>query len=587
MIAIGKPASEVYDAIALMYEQRNPGMRCSMLELHGNILMHGGAPSLPSAYCEAVHGLENGPEVGSCGASTYTGIRVLVEDIATDPKWADMKQFALPHGLRSCWSEPIKNSKGLILGAFGMYHNYPALPNESELNDLKSAARLAGFVMERDHDQKHIRKLAYTDELTGLSSRAHFYLYVTDLIEVTQEHNNDFCLLYLDLDNFKDINDSLGHDAGDILLKTLAKRLRESTPKNTYISRMSGDEFAIIIKNVNVKDKSHLAKISQSCLDHIAHPINILDRKITPSCSIGIACYPSDGKDLITLLKVSDISLYEAKDRGKNQYVFYKKELTQKVDYRFQIEHALKEAIEKKELSLVYQPQIDIQTGKIIGTEVLSRWHHPKLGSIIPSEFIPIAERIGMIKPLTDWILQTACNQAIKWRNEGLNLRMAVNISPKHFIDNDFVPMVQRILDETGMIPSQLELEVTESTVQTDPKNLKIFQALKDLGILLAIDDFGTGYSSLASLNHLNVDSLKIDKHFIDDLLLNNKTKLLVGSMIEMGHNLDCYVLAEGVETLEQYTTLKKLRCDAIQGYLFSKPVTADIISKTPNYFKK
>ena len=281
MIAIGKPALEVYDAIALMYEQRNPGMRCSMLELHGNILMHGGAPSMPKVYCEAVHGLKNGPEVGSCGASTYTGVRVLVEDIATDPKWAELKQFALPHGLRSCWSEPIKNSKGLVLGAFGMYHNYPALPNESESNDLKSAARLAGFVMERDHDQKHIRKLAYTDELTGLSSRAHFYLYLTDLIEVTQEHDNDFCLLYLDLDNFKDINDSLGHHAGDILLKALAKRLGEATPKTTYIARMSGDEFAIIIENV--KDKSHLTNIAQSCLDHIAHPINILDRKITPS----------------------------------------------------------------------------------------------------------------------------------------------------------------------------------------------------------------------------------------------------------------------------------------------------------------
>ena len=219
MIGRGTPASEVYNSIALMYEQRNPGMRCSMVELHDDTLIHGGAPSLPEKYCDAVHGLKVGPEVGSCGASTFSGERILVEDIETDPKWNDLREFAVPHGMRCCWSEPIKDSNGNVLGAFGMYYDYPALPNESESKDLHSAARLAGIVMERDHDHKRIKQLAFIDELTGIASRAHFYQQLEDLIKTSQRHKQRFALLFVDLDDFKVVNDSLGHDAGDSLAK--------------------------------------------------------------------------------------------------------------------------------------------------------------------------------------------------------------------------------------------------------------------------------------------------------------------------------------------------------------------------------
>ena len=578
MIAIGRSASDIYDAIALLYEARHPGMRCSMLELEHNKLLHGGAPSLPKAYCDAVNGLENGPSVGSCGTSTYTGQRVLVENIETDPKWEKIKQYALPHGMRCCWSEPIKASSGKVLGAFGMYYNHPALPNTAELHDLIAAARLAGIVMERDQTQKRIRILAYTDELTGLANRAAFSQHLAEITKTSARHNRRFGLLYIDLDNFKAVNDSLGHAAGDLLLKTIAKRLVNTCREIDFIARLGGDEFCILIEEV---DDDYAANVAKRCLDAIAQPIEMYSRKLTPACSIGIAYYPDDGKDLSALLKAGDTSLYTAKENGKNQYAFYKAELTQQAEHRFHVEQNLRKAIEKQQLSLVYQPQIEVDTGEIFGFEALSRWHHPELGQIPPIDFIATAEKIGMIKPLTEWVLRTACSQLVAWKKEGFHsLRMAVNISPSLFLDKEFASLIKRIIEEVGIAPAELELEVTESIVQTDPRNLSIFQDLKDLGVFLAIDDFGTGYSSFASLKHLKVDCLKIDKYFVNDMLVDKQALTLISSMIEMGHKLGYGIIAEGVEKPEQLNILRSLGCEKVQGYLFSTPANTDTISK-------
>ncbi|OLQ80577.1 histidine kinase [Photobacterium proteolyticum] len=582
MIAKGFPTSEIYTEIALMYENLYVGMRCSMLELEGDTLLHGGAPSLPQEYCDAVNGLKIGPNIGSCGTSTYTGKRVLVEDIETDPKWSAIKHVALPHGMRCCWSEPIISSTGKVLGAFGMYYNHPALPTEDESDALTSAAMLTSIVMERDHNQKRIRELAYTDELTGFSSRSCLYTNLEALIKRSSSEKSQFCLYYLDLDNFKDINDSLGHDVGDKHLQEVASRIASVGQGTHLLARLGGDEFCIIVKEATNKDTA--ATIAARYLDIIAKPSDVCGRKFIQTCSIGIASYPEDGTDLQSLLKAADTALYTAKDHGKNQYAFYSKVLATEAEYRFKVEQYLREAIEQQTLSLVYQTQHDLDSGKIVGVEALSRWHHPELGQVSPIQFISIAERIGMIKQLTEQVLITACTQLVAWKKQGLpSIRVAINISPNHFLDPDFVPLVSRVIAETGIAASDLELEVTETVVQTHQKNLSVFRELKTLGVSLSIDDFGTGYSSFASLKHLTVDCLKIDKYFIDDLLTDKKTQLLVSSMIEMAHNLGCKVVAEGIEEPEQAHKLKQLRCDMAQGYLFSQPCSPEEISMLVN----
>ncbi len=583
MIAKGFPAKEIYDEVAFMYEERHPGMLCSMLTLEGSKLMHDGAPSLPKEYCDAINGIEIGPNIGSCGTAAYTGQRVLVEDINLDPKWANIKHHALPHGLRSCWSEPIKNASGKILGAFGMYYKHTAIPNDDEIADLVSAARLVSIIMDRDNNLKRIKELAYSDELTGLASRAQLYLSLGTLIKSSKTLNESFTLIYLDLDNFKNINDSLGHDAGDILLQEIAKRLSKFSKYHELVARIGGDEFCILAKDTK-QSKDDIITLVTHCLEDISQPVELLGRRFTPTCSLGIARYPLDGEDVSSLLKAADTALYSAKDQGKNGYAFYQVALTQQAEYRFKVEHFLREAIEKEELSLVYQTQVNIKTGKVLGVEALARWHHAELGSIPPSVFIPIAERIGMIKPLTAWVLSTACQQAITWKSSGIQkLRMAVNISPSHFLEADFVTLVDHIINSTGIDAADLKLEVTESAVQTNQANLSVFKRLKALGVLIAIDDFGTGYSSFASLKHLYVDVLKIDKYFVDDILTDDKAKDLFCAMIKMGQKLGYEIISEGVETQAQLSLIQELGCDTVQGYFFSKPAAAnEIISLLP-----
>lgn len=579
MIAIGEPASTVYDAIALLYESRHPGLRCSMLELENGKLLHGGAPSLPKEYCEAIHGLEYGPEVGSCGTSTYTGKRCVVENIETDPKWAAFREFVLPHGMRCCWSEPIKDSKGDVLGAFGMYYNHPATPSEDESKDLISAARLAGLVMERDHSQKRIRELAYIDSLTRLASRAYFFQYMKELTYSSKHHNRTFSLLYLDLDNFKTINDSQGHATGDELLKVVSNRLTKNCKDIDFIARLGGDEFCIVTEFADTIDAS--SQVAQRCIDIISQPIGLDDHIHTLTCSIGIAHYPSDGKGIATLLKAADTALYAAKESGKNRFALYEPELTKRAEYKFHFEQSLRDAIKNKQLELVYQPKIDVLFHKVTGVEALARWHHPKFGQVSPLEFIEVAERIGIIEQLTEWVLYTACNQTIEWEKSGIpSIRMSVNISPILFHDKKIVSLVSQVINETGIKPHMLELEVTENMVQTDPLNLVIFEELRSLGVHLAIDDFGIGYSSFASLKHVKVDSLKIDKYFINDMVTDPDSRYLVSSMIDIGHSFGYEIVAEGVETEEQLAILRELGCDTIQGYLFSKPADENEIFK-------
>ena len=573
MIARGARAYSIYNEIAHLYEARYAGMRCTMLELEGDRLKHGGAPSMPKAYCDAINGVKIGPNVGSCGASTFSGERVITENIATDPNWAAFRHIAMMHGMRSCWSEPVKSSTGKVLGSLAMYYDYPAFPTAEESDDLSSAAMLAGLVMERDHNQKRMRDMAFIDGLTGLHSRGYGEILLGQLIDKSVIDADKFAVIYLDLDNFKSINDNFGHDIGDIHLKEIARRLLEVSNDRHIISRLGGDEFCIVLPSFISRDE--VEQIAKDYLNAISKPILVASRKFTQSASLGISLYPYDSNELKGLGKLADTALCYAKKNIKNSYVFYKPEYTKASEYSFKLEHLLRDAIANHELNLVYQAKTNIATGKVEGLEVLCRWFHPELGYVSPIEFIAIAERTGLITQLTDQIMRDAFMQFMAWKAQGYDFgSVAVNISPSLFIEPDFIGLMKENMVKTGISPKSVELEITESFSQTETESLVAIECLKAMGVSIAIDDFGQGYSCFASLRQMDIDVLKIDKLFINDISSDSKAELLVKSMIEMAHALGCKVIAEGIEAVEQLSILKELGCDYAQGYLLNRPTS-------------
>ncbi len=432
-------------------------------------------------------------------------------------------------------------------------------------------------ITQQRESEKMIRQLAYSDALTGLANRAYFYKHLEDVIKASHRRNERFAILFLDLDEFKEINDSLGHDAGDILLKQIAQHLKKAVREVDFVARLGGDEFCIV--SCDISDQYDAAYIANRCLEEINVPVDLGKQVVRPRCSIGIAYFPDDGDDSRSLMKAADSAMYAAKESGKHRYVFYQPDFTRQAEERLQIEQDLRLSIDKKELVLHYQPQVDLRTGRMMGIEALVRWNHPTRGMILPQEFIDIAERIGFIKPLGHWVLETACQQAIAWNKAGLpHFKLAVNICSSHFQDSGFIKMVEKILADSGFPGSSLEFEVTESVTHPVRKNVSTFDHLQKMGIKLAIDNFGTGYSSLASLMQLPIDSLKIDRLFIADMLQDPKSSMLLGTIVGVAHALGHIVVADGLEQEDQVKVLNAIGCDVIQGDFFSKPVPADEI---------
>ncbi|MES9815331.1 MAG: EAL domain-containing protein [Candidatus Thiodiazotropha sp.] len=429
-------------------------------------------------------------------------------------------------------------------------------------------------ITEQRKAERRIRQLAYSDELTGLASRAYFYKHVEDVINAAQRRDERFALLYLDLDGFKDVNDSLGHDVGDLLLQTVAKRIQSVMRQTDFVARLSGDEFCILADSVN--SEYDAADVAKRCLECINLPIDFNLQQIRPRGSIGIAYFPDDGKDLQTLLKAADSAMYAAKSDGKHRYAFYQPELTAQAEKRLQLEEELRQGFENNEMLLHYQPQIDLRKGAFVGVEALIRWQHPRLGMVMPNDFISIAERIGLIQLLGEWVLNTACEQMKAWQKIGLpNIRLSVNISPIHFQDPAIIDTINHTLRKTGFPASNLELEITENVVQTNSNIMETFDQIKRLGVRIAIDDFGTGYSSFASLKKLPVDCLKIDRIFVMDMTQDPDSSILFGTIVKVADALGHDVIAEGVETQQQVKILRKIGCEIAQGYYFSHPVPA------------
>jgi diguanylate cyclase (GGDEF)-like protein len=429
-------------------------------------------------------------------------------------------------------------------------------------------------ITQKKQAEWQMHQLAYFDTLTGLANRASYHRRIEDFIRLAKRHNGHFAFLFIDLDDFKTINDSFGHDVGDEFLKAIAERLKLVVRDIDFAARLGGDEFCIILDGI--ADKARAGEIADRCLQKVNQPLELKHHQIKPNASIGIAFYPGDGVDEIELMKAADDAMYAAKKIGKQRYVFYSEEMSSQA--RLETEQMLRDAFELEQFVLHYQPQISMETGRMIAMEALVRWQHPEKGMIPPNDFIPIIETMGLIKELGIWVLQKVCRQILQWRQEGLPfLQVAVNIAPSHFQDPLLLVTIQELLQETGIPSHYLELEVTESAIQT-AGSLDVFGQLRALGIKIALDDFGTGYSCLASLKQLPLDYLKIDKMFVDDVFFNTHTALLLGTIIDLADALGYIVVAEGVESKDQAILMQGLGCHILQGYLFSRPVSSDRI---------
>lgn len=452
--------------------------------------------------------------------------------------------------------------------------------------DFHLLNRAIRYTIERKHAETEIKRLAYYDTLTELPNRLLLVDRLRQAIVLAERDKSSVALLFLDLDHFKRINDTLGHAYGDRLLKIAADRILSCLRSTDTVARLGGDEFVVVLQMV--ADPENVVRVAGKILETLKLPVNFEDHEIYTSTSIGIALYPNDGMSVDELLKNADLAMYQAKESGRNNYQFFSHDMNEKAIHRQRIETNLRHAIAHHEFFLEYQPQLDIRTRAIIGFEALVRWNHPEIGIIPPNDFIHIAEETGLILPLGDWILHTACQQAKIWLDQGNQwLRIAVNISARQFNQENFVSKVVEILRQTELPAENLELELTESVIMAHAdRNVMALKELKSIGIRLAIDDFGTGYSSLSYLKHFPIDRLKIDRSFVQDIITDSDDAAIAKAIIVMAHSLKLNVVAEGVEQQDQLDFLHSHNCDELQGFLLSRPlsVTAvtDFLAKHP-----
>ncbi|WP_226672577.1 EAL domain-containing protein [Rossellomorea aquimaris] len=436
----------------------------------------------------------------------------------------------------------------------------------------RMAIQLVGRdITNRKKAEKTIHAMAYYDSLTGLPNRNKFKQYLSGSLYDYPEQS--MAILFLDLDRFKVINDTKGHSTGDGILERVAIRLKAVIDGKGIVFRQGGDEFIIILSDM---DESLVAATTEEILQRFTNPIVIEEQEFFVTPSIGISMYPRDGKDQESLIKHADTAMYLAKDRGKNNYQFYYPELEKVSSRNMDIENGLRKVLEYGELSLHYQPKVDLETFEIIGVEALVRWEHPVLGMVSPAEFIPLAEETGLIIPIGEWVLREACKQSKEWEENGLGIvPVAVNISVRQIKDDGFVEMVEDTLQNLAFEPERLELEITESIMQDFERSTTVLNRLKQLGVIISMDDFGTGYSSLNNLRHLPIDCIKIDKSFVDDIVKSSNQVSIVKAIIDMSQNMNFMTIAEGIEMEEQVSFLNRNGCQIGQGYHFSRPLPA------------
>ncbi|QPF85885.1 GAF domain-containing protein [Bradyrhizobium genosp. L] len=516
---------------------------------------------------------------GACGRAFRSGKACIINDYFADPETAAFHERARLDGTSSGASFPLVVS-GQVVGVmiFVAIEKDTFTPEFAEL--LQRLADNLAFALEsfdrtdaKNKADERIEYLASHDSLTNLPNRETFNELLHHAIEMADRHRQQLAVLFIDLDRFKVINDSLGHDAGDMLLVTIAERLRASLRASDVVARLGGDEFVVILEEAAARDD--VERVAGELLAALSQPLQLSGHECHTTASIGIAMYPADGSDVQTLTKNADMAMYLAKEDGKNGFRFFSSEIKAQSIERLTMESALRRALERNQFSLHYQPKVDMTSGQISGVEALLRWSHPELGQVSPGQFIPLAEEVGLIVPIGRWVLKEACAQNMAWQRRGLKpVAMAVNLSPRQFADPHLLDDVDAALLASGMSPELLQLEITESMVMRNvTRAVRVLDAIQSRGIRLAIDDFGTGYSSMSLMKQLPIDTIKIDRSFVRDLPDDSEDVAIAQAIISMGKALGMTIVAEGVETSEQQEFLRAHACDEMQGFLFSRPL--------------
>lgn len=548
-----------------------------LLDESGKHLLHGAAPNLPSFYSDALNGLAIGKGVGSCGNAAFMKKFTIVEDISTHPFWLPWRELANKAGLKSCWSSPIINNEEKVIGTFAIYQKVVSQPANEELLLIEHYTNLAKVAIERINKNNVIWKLAHYDSLTGLPNRHMFQQQIKKALDQSSVSKQSVSLAILDLDNFKNINDSLGHEAGDFVLKESAKRIQKSINNSGVLFRLGGDEFVILIEK-----SSSAAALNTSIaelLQILAKPYYFKGKVVNCSASIGIATYPDNANSVKSMLRNADQAMYLAKKQGRNQSCHFTESMLIEYNRRKETIHDLRQAIKNNEFLINYQPIVNMQTGDISKVEALIRWQHPKKGIISPLDFIAIAEESGLIVDISNWVFEEVLGHVQYWKKTfNSQFQVKINTSPILYM-NDGIILKKWLtsMRQKGISTSAIGLEITEDLLMENKAEVsKVIDFMRINGTEVSIDDFGTGYSSFSYLKEFSIDYIKIDKSFVDSIADNNNDIVLCEAIIMMAKKLNILVIAEGIETLEQFEKLKRSGCDFGQGYYLHKPLSKD-----------
>jgi diguanylate cyclase (GGDEF)-like protein len=502
-----------------------------------------------------------------------SGKPIWIANIAYDPGYAGKKLIANA-GMQGAFGFPVLLGKK-VLGVMEFYHRDSPEPNAALITTIHSIGSQIGQYVARKEAESDLKFVAARDVMTQLPNREMFNQLLDSALIKAQRRDTRLAVLFIDLDHFKSINDTLGHEAGDTLLREVARRLTDNLRSSDTVARFGGDEFVALIEDVS--DPIFIGNLASKLIGALSASYMISGHECHVTASIGSSTYPDDSEDAMTLLKNADIAMYRAKEQGRNKFQYYSEKMNADSVERLSLESGLRRALELNEFVLHYQPQIEILTGRVTGLEALVRWQHPELGLVPPAHFMQIANETGLIVPIGEWVLRTACATRKSWEQQGLpdTTTVAVNLSRRQFMHGNLLKDIEKVLNETGCNANCLVLEITESMLMHNPQRaIRLISSLKEIGLHITIDDFGTGYSSLAYLQRFPVDALKIDRSFMD-IFGNTGNVSITKAIISMARSLKLNVIAEGVETSQQFDFLRDNSCKEMQGYYVSKPLAA------------